>query len=56
MQNFKDDYGILALVGAQKIAANQNKDIADINEFFGELEEVLQRANSRLIILEVVAN
>jgi len=52
MQNFKDDYGILALAGAQKIAAIQNKEIVDMDEFFGELEEVLQRINSRLVTQE----
>jgi len=47
MHEFKDDYGVLALAG-KKATAAQDEETFEMDEFFGELEEVLHRINSRL--------
>jgi len=47
MHQFKDEYGVLALAG-KKVTAAQDEETFEMDEFFGELEEVLHRMNSRL--------
>jgi len=48
MQNFKDDR-MTALAVAQEITTFPIEEIFDMDECFGELEEVLHRVNSRFI-------
>ena len=46
MYQFKDDYGVLALMG-KGITPVQDKEVFEMEDFLGELEEVLHRVNSR---------